>query len=519
MPSVVEKKTKQQKKEKSSSLIAPPPHELQLSDQKKDSAHSTIGSQTAPVPQETISDQSPEKPVSVTEQTEKKSTVPISTSQTPSSDQPRVLITKTNTSENPQSETSSISTQKTEEEPVKVRKSKKKIFIFTLLIIFISLASILTAVIWFSQPREFLSPVPDNPNILSYTQAPAQTKEIIGFLPFWNMKEEKNLRYHLLSQVIFFALEIDQNGNIKKLKEDGTEEPGWTAYKSEKFGSIFRKAKNSGSKVSLTIQAMNQDSISGIVNNPTNRKRAIQQTLEIINSKNLDGVNIDFEYAGAPPFETTRNFTKFVTEFRNALTEMNPNLTLTVDVFADSAKKVRIWDIDQLVDHVDHIIVMAYDFHRANSRIAAPVAPIRGSPKLWEYDIVKTLADFSNTISLDKVILGIPYYGYEWRTTAKEKYATTFPNTGSLATYKRIQILIDEKNPILDWDETALAPRLVYTENGRTYQSYYENETSLGLKYDLVNESQVDGIAIWALGYDGQHANLWNLLTEKFFSD
>ena len=61
-----------------------------------------------------------------------------------------------------------------------------------------------------------------------------------------------------------------------------------------------------------------------------------------------------------------------------------------------------------------------------------------------------------------------------------------------------------------------MSPRLTYTENNNTYQIYYENETSLGLKYDLVNESGLAGIAIWALGYDGQFPNLWNLLPEKF---
>jgi spore germination protein YaaH len=362
--------------------------------------------------------------------------------------------------------------------------------------------------------QEFISPQPKTSVVLA-GKTEDTPKEIIGFLPFWNIKEEESQRYHLLTQVAFFALEIDGQGNIKKLKEDNTEEPGWTAYKSQSFGAIYRKAKESGTKVILTIQALDSDVITSLVNDPEKRKRTIKQTLEIINLKNLDGVNIDFEFSGVPTYKTTQNFTQFVKEFKDALSEKNPNLTLTIDVFADSVKKVRLWNIPKLANHVDHIIIMAYDFHRASSQVAGPIAPIRGAPKHWEYDLSKMLSDFSKVVSLEKIILGVPYYGYEWQTSSDKPYTTTYPGTGSTATYKRIKSIIENKNPNLNWDEIALSPRLTYTEQGKTFQIYYENEISLGLKYDLVNESGLAGIAIWALGYDGEHSNLWNLLAEK----
>ncbi|OGY19005.1 MAG: hypothetical protein A3F04_00560, partial [Candidatus Chisholmbacteria bacterium RIFCSPHIGHO2_12_FULL_49_9] len=365
---------------------------------------------------------------------------------------------------------------------------------------------------------EFISPVPEETGVLSVqieARDTQKSKEVIGFLPYWNIKEETNFRYQLLTQIAFFSLQIDADGNINKLKEDGTEEPGWTAFKGPSFGTIFRKAKESGAKVILTIQAMDQETISEVVNDPLKRSRAIAQTLEAILTKNLDGVNIDFEYAGAPSVNTVDNFTEFVKEFNGELQAKKPNATLTVDVFADAVAKVRLWDIPEFVEDVDHIIIMAYDFHRASSSVAAPVAPIRGAPEYWEYDIGKALTEFTKIVPMEKIILGVPYYGYEWRTTTDTPYATTYPKSGSLATFKRIQTLIEEKNPKLDWDETALAPRVTYTEKGEIYQIYYENETSLGLKYDLVNQSGIAGIGIWALGYDGEYPNLWNLLAEK----
>lgn len=419
-----------------------------------------------------------------------------------------------------QSWSDSISQKDKQETDIQLRKpifSRKRAF--TAIVVSIALLSI-TVLITTNFPssnQKFISPQPEKTTVLSAkTPDTPEPKEIIGFLPFWNLKEEENQRYHLLTQVAFFALEIDAQGNIKKLKDDNTEEPGWTAYKGQSFGTIYRKAKESGTKVILTIQAFNSDAITSILNSPQNRKRAIKQTLEIISLKNLDGVNIDFEFNGAPAYTTTQNFTQFVKEFKEELSAQNPNLILSIDVYADAVKKIRLWDIPKVAQYVDHIIIMAYDFHRASSQVAGPIAPIRGAPEYWNYDLSKTLSDFSASIPLEKIILGVAYYGYEWQTSSEQPYATTYPGSGSTATYKRIQSLINKKQSNLNWDEIALSPILSYTEQGKTYQIYYENEVSLGLKYDLVNESGLAGIAIWALGYDGEHLNLWNLLAEKF---
>ena len=45
---------------------------------------------------------------------------------------------------------------------------------------------------------------------------------------------------------------------------------------------------------------------------------------------------------------------------------------------------------------------------------------------------------------------------------------------------------------------------------------YYDDAQSLGLKYGLVNASQLRGAGIWALGYDGASRDLWNVLSAKF---
>jgi flagellar hook assembly protein FlgD len=50
-------------------------------------------------------------------------------------------------------------------------------------------------------------------------------------------------------------------------------------------------------------------------------------------------------------------------------------------------------------------------------------------------------------------------------------------------------------------------------------QIYYDDAATLGAKYDLVNQYNLRGAGIWALGYDGSRPELYALLKDKFITD
>jgi hypothetical protein len=47
------------------------------------------------------------------------------------------------------------------------------------------------------------------------------------------------------------------------------------------------------------------------------------------------------------------------------------------------------------------------------------------------------------------------------------------------------------------------------------HQLWYEDEMSVALKYRLVREKKVQGVMIWALGYDRGRAELWNAIRDE----
>jgi len=336
------------------------------------------------------------------------------------------------------------------------------------------------------------------------SQIGGERKIVTGFLPYWNFKYEPAIQYGKLTHLAFFGLNVNGDGTIQKREKQGNLEPGWTAYQSAKMGEIVRKTHDNGAKVILVLRAFDNQTIESVLSSPARREKLIGETLEAVKTKNLDGVNIDFEYVGTATSEMRNEFVEFVRSLR---ARPSDSFHLSIDTYADAADNDRIWDITALGEIADYIVIMGYDFTRPNSDYSGPVAPL--------HYIKEAVAAYSKIVPLEKLVLGVPYYGYEWPTLSKEPISKT-TDAGYLATYKRIQELILGAGSQLGWDSESFTPYLISTESGKTTQVFYDDTRSLGLKYDLVNETGMAGAAIWALGYEGEHPELWKLLEEKF---
>jgi spore germination protein YaaH len=357
-------------------------------------------------------------------------------------------------------------------------------------------------------------------NLPSYTPTPlsqvtvSSKKQIIGFLPYWTVKENPLIKHENLTQIAYFGVAFDADGNIKAQNDDGSPDPGWLYLDQPELNQILQAAKTANTQTALVARSMNNDDIASLVNDGIKREVFLRKVLNLIKQKKFDSLNLDFEYAGSPLPVTIKNFTRLCNELKEALLKINPSPTLTIDVFADSAQKVRLYDLKNLKDIADYLIIMGYDIYRPNSDIAAPSAPL--GPSSYFTDYLQTLASFLKIVPAQKIILAVPYYGYEWQTTTTQKNAPTLKDSGALATYKRVKELQKSKKVQLFWDNEGQTPWLTYQEDGKIQQIHFENVSSLSLKYDLINELNLAGVAIWALGYDSPHLELWQLLHQKF---
>lgn len=278
-------------------------------------------------------------------------------------------------------------------------------------------------------------------------------------------------------------------------------------WNSAQLDTFIRRAKNHNSRVAFVIKSFKNEDIEGIVNSNENQERLIANAVQIMNSKSLDGINLDFEYVGEPDQKTRDNFTRFVANLNNEMKRQNPESKLTVDTYVSSAVDDKFFDIKGLSDHVDAFVIMGYDIHTPNGD-PGPVSPLEGDGGLTGY-----LQSYLSRVSPNKIILALPYYGYDWPVN---------PNPGiEKSAQSRILpyavIAANSKHANIQWDKTTQTPYYIYKDSlGNERVVHFDNARSLGLKYELIKHEHLKGAGTWALGYDGLNQELHQVLLEKF---
>lgn len=347
----------------------------------------------------------------------------------------------------------------------------------------------------------------------STTSTSGGKKIVYGFLPYWTIKTAQIPQE--LTHVGYFSISVDSKGNFVT-RQDGYAEPGWNTYGSSSFERLQDITKAQNQKLEVLITMMDADSISAFLLTNSAQESFQKNLRTFVRSQPVDGINIDVEYAGEVTPELRLAYTNFIIATNTTLETVDPTIHLSIDVFADTAQKKRIWDIPALAPHLDHIVVMTYDFFRSSSPQSGPVAPVFGSEKdRWDTDIVENLKLFIEQAPPEKILLGIPFYGYEWQTVSDAPGAQTYPKSGAIATYKRVEKLIQDQGLKVQWDPDALSPYITYNDGGNIQTIFYENSRSLSYKLDLVNHTKLGGIAIWALGYEGNTKELWEVIGQK----
>lgn len=350
------------------------------------------------------------------------------------------------------------------------------------------------------------------------TTAPARSalqREVFGFLPYWFVDSSaNNLDFSLLSTLAYFDIPMNADGSLDTLSN------GWQKLHTGTTQDILNRAKAKNTRVVLTYTAFDSQHIESISTNEQARNSAVTNMVNFAKSQGAQGANIDFEYVGDPGAAVREGFTQFVQQATERFHSEIPGSQVTVSMYAISAKMERLYQVDRLADVSDGLFIMAYDFYTVGSSNAGPVAPLTGAPDSYWYDVTSSINDFvAAGVPENKMILGVPYYGYDWPTVDHSPKSMVLPGSKNTANYSGVQRVLDSGQGERRWDYEAQVPYLVYQENGVNRIAYYDDVESLGKKYDLINERNLKGAGIWALGQDGDHKELWELLRTKFIHE
>jgi spore germination protein YaaH len=370
-----------------------------------------------------------------------------------------------------------------------------------------------------------LDPVSKTINVFSYFKKTTKPKKVVfGYLPSWSLDSIKYIQLDKMTDIAYFGLAINPDGTFATLDADGNQEQGYAIWKTSKsVAQLIADSKKAGVRVSLTVIS-HIDSISDQFLSckscwVTFRDNLIKE----LDRHKIKDVNFNCEYVDFQQPEMAAAYSELVGYINTELDKRYGDSFVTVATFADSMIKPRVTDIASLGKVADGLFIMAYDFHRPDSDTAGPVAPIDGMGTISEYDITNTIKDYETVVSPGKLILGVPYYGYNWVVRDTSANAERIPGNDAIG-YSQSQAYVDIMNDIIQvqpkllWNDVAKEPYFTYVSpaTGSTREVYFENEQSLKVKYDLVNEKGLMGVGIWALGYDGGYQELWRLLGSEF---
>lgn len=338
-------------------------------------------------------------------------------------------------------------------------------------------------------PTRSGSPAPDPPVATLFRQPLPGPHQVVGYVPYWTMADLTAADYEDASTLAYYGPTLAATGRLS------TSGPGYADLGGTSFADLVARAHAAGDRVLLTVASADPGVIASVLAHPaTSAARLAGDLLALVAAHHLDGVAIDVE--GRATAERTA-FTTFVADLSARLRRGDPHGELLLDVYPQSAGSTSdFFDVAALAPRVDLLFVMAYDMY--DPAVPSAGAPL-ASPSLGLSD-VQTLLAYAKAVPRDQLVLGIPFYGYDFTLAAGPSASKPAAAGPPLAvTYAAIAAVGRPAR----WDAASLTPYTAFNEKGRAHETFYENPVSVALKTALAEQEGLAGTGAWALGDEG----------------
>jgi spore germination protein YaaH len=333
-----------------------------------------------------------------------------------------------------------------------------------------------------------------------------QQNNVVGFLPYWLINSAKNDYSAYITTLTYFGLTLEPDGTIQKFTNPGESEPGWYSLDSGKVDNMLATAKRKKLNLSLLIFSGNEETIANLMENPEkSADNMITEVAPVMKKYGFTDLNIDIESVKDASPEARVHFTSFMKRVRKHVNEKHLG-TLTIDVSPTALLRDYLIDVDEVAPYVDYMIFMTYDYHYSGSTVTGPVSPIGGMGKEAEFDTETAIKLAKQVMPENKILVGMPSYGYGWETLQPDSRSATIPGSGYVISNRKLEEqLKDCEDCKITFDKNAKEYYVLYTdsETGTYHQIYYPEKEATQEKINLAEKYHIGGIAIWALGYEG----------------
>jgi hypothetical protein len=334
-------------------------------------------------------------------------------------------------------------------------------------------------------------------------------REVFGYLPYWFRSRWSQVDYALVSTVAYFSGEVGADGSVGNTH-------GWPKYVGDPAASsdvinFISAAHGAGVRVVLCFTNFDAAQIRALVSSPVSTTRFLQEALTIVQAGSGDGVNINFE---SIPSISRDSLTLFMRALADSFHTRIPGAQVSCAP-TDYDTRQGDWDLPALQSFVDLFFFQGYGYHYSGSSSSGPIGLLPNST-FWGSTNITTLVNLVlSRIPVDKVLLGLPHFGYRWPTATSEAKSAT---TGDGVAFYYPEALSYVANYGRRWDEAGLSPWYTYQAGTQWYQGWYDDPESMAHKYQFALDRNLMGVGMWALGQDGANHDIWDVLA-LYFAD
>ena len=254
---------------------------------------------------------------------------------------------------------------------------------------------------------------------------------------------------------------------------------------------MLQRAEQAGVSSVLVLTPLGEDGrfnnglISAVVRDEEVKRRLIENISTVVEGKNYQGVDVDFEYILA---EDRDLFTTFVEDLRENMNAIGREVSVALAPKTSADQQGLLYqgkDYRGLGQAADYVLLMTYEWGYTYGPAMA-VAPINKVRQVVEYALTE--------ISSEKIHLGIPNYGYDWTLP----YVQGVSRAVTIGNVEAVQIAI-ENSAEIQFDDIAQSPFFRYVRADRQHEVWFEDARSIQQKYNLIEEYNLRGFGVWQL--------------------
>ena len=329
--------------------------------------------------------------------------------------------------------------------------------------------------------------------------------------PYWMGSAWESYPFELLSTISYFSYKLDPNTgsytNPKQMNE-------W------RNTAMIDSAKLKNTKVLLTVSSHGYKNNNSFLGDQAKWGVLIDSLSTLLLDRDADGVDINFENL---PYLKRGSFNRFIEELRKRLNQKFDSKSPIISLTLPAVDSREIFDVVDLQKFVDLFVIMGYDYN-TGPQLQGAVAPLIPF-ETKNISLNTTLKYYLEAgINPSKTVLALPYYGSMWEGAIGEggKTSSIFERK---VTYREVMSIFNDEfvtknnlSPILEKKSMTNYFNITYPDN-TTKEVWFDDDYTLGKKYDFAIANKLKGIGVWALGYDNGYNELWDVIEAKFATD